>query len=71
MVFFSTMEGSIENIIDSLKNPKGPDLIEELELGPRIFSIYQLFFRWIHIPIWYQENLNFLNCSIKVKNSMK
>ena len=53
------LKGSIEIIIDGLKNPKGQvlvpiqsqgaskaprDWIEELDLGPRDFLIYQLLF---------------------------
>ena len=45
------LEGSSENIIYRLKNPEGEapsDWIEETWL--RDFSIYELFFHWIHIP---------------------
>ena len=40
------------NLIPRGEAPR--DWIEELD--PRDFSIYELFFRWIYIPIWYKEN---------------
>ena len=63
------MEGSIETILNGLKNPKGPGSIPiqsrgakprgiglEFDLGPRDFLIHSILFRWIHIPIRCKEN---------------